>query len=442
LRNFDKITSFQELNEPSYSYNFNLTSMNCRFCKEPLDNKFVDLVNCPPSNSFLSADQLNEPEVFYPLTIYACNKCHLVQVDEFKKAVDIFNDEYVYFSSYSKSWVEHAKHYVEDMIKRFGFNGNSTVIEIASNDGYLLQHFRDRGVPVLGIEPTHNTANVAILKGIPTLTEYFGSEFATELSKKGTKGNLLIGNNVLAHVPDIDDFVEGLKIALRKDGIVTMEFPHLMRLVENCLFDTIYHEHYSYLSFTTVSKIFEAHGMKMFDVEEMPTHGGSLRVFAKHKKDNGKEISPNVQAMLDTEETHGITTREYYGNFQARVDEIKYNLLEFLLEQRRHDKKVIGYGAAAKGNTLLNYTGIKGNDLIKFVVDAAPSKIGKFLPGSHIPVLEESHIKEYKPDYIIILPWNLREEIMEQLNYVREWGCKFIVFVPKIEILEPVSASV
>jgi 2-polyprenyl-3-methyl-5-hydroxy-6-metoxy-1,4-benzoquinol methylase len=414
--------------------------MNCRFCKEPLDNKFVDLVNCPPSNSFLSAHQLNEAEVFYPLTIYACNKCHLVQVDEFKKAVDIFNDEYVYFSSYSKSWVEHAKHYVDDMIQRFNYGKDSLVIEIASNDGYLLQHFVDRGVPVLGIEPTKNTANVAILKGIPTIMEYFGAKYAKKLSHKKRKGNLLIGNNVLAHVPDIDDFVEGLKIALRKDGVVTMEFPHLMRLVENCLFDTIYHEHYSYLSFTTVKKIFEAHAMQMFDVEEMPTHGGSLRIFAKHAKDKTKEISPRVDAMLVKEEEAGMTTREYYANFQSRVNDIKYNLLGFLLEQKRKGKKVIAYGAAAKGNTLLNYAGVKGDDLIKFVVDAAPSKIGKFLPGSHIPVLDEAHIKTYQPDYIIILPWNLKAEITEQLSYVGDWGCKFAVFIPGVEILEPQGA--
>ncbi|MBA4053427.1 MAG: SAM-dependent methyltransferase, partial [Marivirga sp.] len=362
--------------------------MNCRFCKEPLYNKFVDLVNSPPSNSFLSFDQLNEPETYYPLTIYVCSKCYLVQVDEYKKAEDIFNSEYVYFSSYSKSWVEHARQYVEDMIKRFGFNEKSYVIEIASNDGYLLQHFRDRGVPVLGVEPTKNTANVAILKGIPTITEYFGSAFAKKLNHQRRKGDLLIGNNVLAHVPDIDDFVEGLKVALRRDGVVTMEFPHLMRLVEDCQFDTIYHEHYSYLSFTTVQKVFAAHALELFDVQEMPTHGGSLRIFAKHKKDTQKKITPNVQAMLDKETAAGITTAEYYQNFQARVDAIKHELLGFLHDQTRAGKKVIGYGAAAKGNTLLNYAGIKGDDLIKFVVDAAPSKQGKYLPGSHIPVYD------------------------------------------------------
>ncbi|HEX6890661.1 MAG TPA: class I SAM-dependent methyltransferase [Chryseolinea sp.] len=411
--------------------------MNCRFCKEPLTHKFVDLINCPPSNSFLSLEQLNEPEIYYPLTIYACSNCHLVQLDEYKKPEEIFNSDYVYFSSYSKSWVQHARHYVEDMIERFKYNENSFVIEIASNDGYLLQHFRDRGVPVLGIEPTKNTANVAILKGIPTISEYFGSAFAKKLKQQRQKGNLLIGNNVLAHVPDIDDFVEGLKLALRRDGVVTMEFPHILRLVEDCQFDTIYHEHYSYLSFTTVKKVFEAHDLDMFDVQEMPTHGGSLRIFAKHKKDTNKKILPSVNAMLAKEEAAGITTSEYYRNFQTGVDAIKNDLLAFLLEKHKAGQKVIGYGAAAKGNTLLNYAGIKGDALIKFVVDAAPSKQGKYLPGSHIPVFDESKIREYKPDFIIILPWNLKEEIMEQLAYVNEWGCKFVTFVPGVQIYNP-----
>jgi hypothetical protein len=290
---------------------------------------------------------------------------------------------------------------------------------------------------VLGIEPTKNTANVAVLKGIPTISEYFGSDFAVTLKNKRKKGNLLIGNNVLAHVPDINDFVEGLKIALRKNGVITMEFPHLLRLIEDCQFDTIYHEHYSYLSFTTVKKIFEAHALEMFDVQELPTHGGSLRIFAKHKKDVGKAISPNVKAMLEKESKAGITTPEYYQNFQERVDKIKDQVLSFLIEQKKEKKKVIAYGAAAKGNTLLNYAGIKGTDLIQFIVDAAPSKQGKFLPGSHIPVFAESKIRENRPAYIIILPWNLQEEIMEQLSYVSEWGCQFVVFIPQLQTFIP-----
>ncbi len=408
--------------------------MNCRFCKEPLVNKFVDLINCPPSNSFLSLEQLNEPETYFPLTIYTCGKCHLVQVDEYKKAEEIFNSDYVYFSSYSTSWVKHALRYVEEMIERFKYNENSSVIEIASNDGYLLQHFRNRGVPVLGIEPTQNTANVAILKGIPTISEYFGSDFAKKLKQQGQDGDLLIGNNVLAHVPDIVDFVGGLKIALRPQGVVTMEFPHILRLVEDCQFDTIYHEHYSYLSFTTVKAVFESHALEMFDVQEVSTHGGSLRIFAKHKEDANKKVMPSVKAMLAKEEAAGVTTSEYYQNFQSRVDDIKNDMLTFLLEKCKAGQKVIGYGAAAKGNTLLNYAGIKGDNLIKFVVDAAPSKQGKYLPGSHIPVYDESKIKEYKPDFIIILPWNLKEEIREQLAYVAEWGCKFVTFIPDVQV--------
>ena len=410
--------------------------MNCRFCKKPVTVKFTDLINCPPSNSFLTLEQLNEPETYYPLTVYVCENCYLVQVDEFKKAREIFNSDYVYFSSYSKSWVEHARLYVENMIERFGFNEKSFVIEIASNDGYLLQHFKNKNVPVLGIEPTKNTANVAILKGIPSITEYFTADFAYKLSQKRKKGNLIVGNNVLAHVPDIDDFVEGLKLALRRNGVITMEFPHLLQLVENCQFDTIYHEHFSYLSFTTVKKIFEAHALELFDVEEQPTHGGSLRIFAKHKKDINKQISPRVKEMLLKESTAGITTMEYYQNFQSRVDTIKYNLLTFLLEQKKAGKKVVGYGAAAKGNTLLNYAGVKGDDLIQFVVDAAPSKQGKYLPGSHIHVRNEEDIKTTRPDYVIIFPWNLKEEIMQQLSYVAEWGGQFVVFVPDLQILK------
>jgi 2-polyprenyl-3-methyl-5-hydroxy-6-metoxy-1,4-benzoquinol methylase len=408
--------------------------MNCRFCKNPLLTKFVDLINCPPSNSFLTAKELDEPEKYYPLTIYVCDKCYLVQVDEYKKAKEIFNGDYVYFSSYSKSWVEHARKYVDCMIERFGFNQKSLVVEIASNDGYLLQHFKEKGVPVLGIEPTKNTANVAILKGIPTIIDYFGSAFANTLIQSEQKADLLIGNNVLAHVPDIDDFVYGLKTALAPGGVITMEFPHVLRLIEECQFDTIYHEHYSYLSFTTVQKIFKSHQLELFDVEEHPTHGGSLRIFGRHTDDTQKQISPRVYEMVAKEQAAGITSLEYYGNFQVRVNQIKDKLLMFLMEKKKEGKTVIGYGAAAKGNTLLNYAGVKGNDLIKFVVDAAPSKQGKFLPGSHIPVYSEHKIREHRPDYIIILPWNLKEEVMEQLSYVMEWGCSFVVFIPELKV--------
>jgi len=408
--------------------------MNCRFCSAPLSNKFVELVNSPLSNAFLSKEQLNQAEVYYPLTIYACSKCHLVQVDEYKSAREIFDGDYVYFSSYSTSWVAHAKRYVESMIKRFGFNKNSLVIEIASIDGYLLQHFNNEGVPVLGVEPTSNTAKVAIEKGIPTVTEYFTTDFAKQLVSQGKTCDLVLGNNVLAHVPDINDFVEGLKTVLKPTGIVTMEFPHLYRLVEDCQFDTIYHEHYSYLSFTTVQKVFAAHGLEMFDVEEQPTHGGSLRIFAKNAADKSKDISPNVAKMLKKEADAGMLTDDYYKNFQQRVNVIRNAFWKFLIESQENGKKVIGYGAAAKGNTLMNYAGVKGDDLIRFVVDAAPSKQNKFLPGTHIPVYDQSKIREFKPDYVIIFPWNLKAEVMNQLSYINEWGGQFVTFIPKLQI--------
>jgi disulfide oxidoreductase YuzD len=413
---------------------WNTTPMNCRYCKQPLEDKFVDLLDSPPSNAFLTIEQLNEPELYYPLVVYVCHHCHLVQIDELKKATEIFDGHYAYFSSYSRSWVLHARRYVEYMIERFGYDQNSFVIEVASNDGYLLQHFKDRGVPVLGIEPTQNTANAASVKGIPTIVDYFGSRLANELQIRCQEADLLIGNNVLAHVPDIGDFIEGFKVALRRNGVITMEFPHLLRLVENCEFDTIYHEHYSYLSLTTVKRILDAHALELFDVQELPTHGGSLRIFARHKKDRSKCVLPSVQVMLDQEEAAGMTSREFYRGFQSRVDQIKFDVLGFLLEQNREGKCVAGYGAAAKGNTLLNYCGVKGTDLIRFVVDASPIKQGKFLPGSHIPVCSEERIRAERPDFIIILPWNLREEIMEQLAYVRDWGCRFVVCIPKLEI--------
>jgi 2-polyprenyl-3-methyl-5-hydroxy-6-metoxy-1,4-benzoquinol methylase len=409
--------------------------MNCRHCKRELKNIFVDLISCPPSNSMLKREQLNEPEIFYPLTIFVCDNCKLVQADEIKKAEDIFNSEYTYFSSYSTSWLNHAKNYVDMMMERFGFDAESQVIEIASNDGYLLQYFLEYNVPVLGVDPAANTAAVANQKGIPTIIDFFGSDFAqTQLVKKGIKGDLIIGNNVLAHVPDINDFVKGLKIALKKDGIITMEFPHLLKLVKECQFDTIYHEHFSYLSFTAVKRIFEYQELQIFDVEKIATHGGSLRIFAKHVADKSKNISSNVENLLNKEKTAGILSLEYYLNFQERVDDIKYAVMDFLIQQKKRGKKVIGYGAAAKGNTLLNYCGIKGTDLISFMVDASPHKHNKYLPGSRIPVLGLESIEKHKPDYVIIFPWNLCQEIRQQLHHIADWGGKFVVFIPKITI--------
>lgn len=408
--------------------------MECRFCKHHVTTEFADLVNSPASNSYLTAEQLNEPEVFYPLKVMVCEKCFLVQVDEYKKSSDIFNSEYAYFSSFSSSWLAHSKKYTEMMIARFGYNENSLVAEVASNDGYLLQYFKEKNIPVLGIEPTANTAAVAISKGIPSVVDFFGVRLAKQLVSEGKKADLLLGNNVLAHVPDIMDFVGGMNVILKENGVITMEFPHLYQLVLNNQFDTIYHEHFSYLSFTTVSRIFEANNLVMFDVEEVPTHGGSLRVFAKHKNDPSKTISDSVVNMLKKEKDAGMLNIDYYKNFQVKIEGVKNDLLEFLLIQKRAGKKVAAYGAAAKGNTLLNYCGIK-NDMISFVVDANPAKQIKYMPASHIPILTEERIKNDKPDYIIILPWNIKEEIVKQLDYVKTWGCKFVVPIPKLQVI-------
>ncbi len=407
--------------------------MQCRFCKTELEHVFIDLVNSPASNSFLSKEQLNEPETFYPLKVYTCHQCFLVQVDEYKKSDAIFDSNYVYFSSYSNSWLKHAKAYTDMMTDRFGYNENSLVIEVASNDGYLLQYFKEKNIPVMGIEPTANTAEVAIGKGIKTVIEFFGAELADRFANNwDVKADLLLGNNVLAHVPDIVDFVLGMKLILKDTGVVTMEFPHLMQLVDNNQFDTIYHEHFSYLSFHTVKEIFASQGLEMFDVEEIPTHGGSLRIFAKHAEDDTKTISDNVARLLKKESDKGLNTLAYYDNFQQKALGVKLGITEFLIRQKRAGKKVAAYGAAAKGNTLLNYCGIK-NDLIDFVVDANPHKQNKFLPASHIPVVAEEYLKQAKPDYVIILPWNLKDEIADQLSYIREWGGKFIIPIPALQ---------
>lgn len=409
--------------------------MNCRFDNTPLTEEFVDLGFSPPSNSLLTFSQLNEPEIYYPLKLYVNERTFLVQIDEHKKAEEIFSDDYVYFSSFSSSWLEHSKKYVGQMTQRFELTQHSQVIEIASNDGYLLQYFKEKGIPTLGIEPTRSTADVAQQKGIETWVEFFGVELANRLVKENRKADLLLGNNVLAHVPNLNDFIAGLKIALKSDGVITMEFPHLMQLVENNQFDTIYHEHFSYFSFFTVQHIFKAHGLVLFDVEEIPTHGGSLRIYAKHAEDTTKVISDNVDKLLTKEFEKGMNTLDYYKNFQEKVNKVKYDFLEFLLEQKKLGKKVVAYGAAAKGNTLLNYCGIK-KDLISFVVDKSPHKQGKFLPANHIPIVSENMLREEKPDFIVILPWNIKEEIMKQLHYAKEeWQVKFVTIIPKLEII-------
>jgi len=410
--------------------------MNCRHCNTELTNVFADLDYSPISNDMLTAQQLHAPETYYPLKIFTCSSCFLVQVDEMEKADQIFDEEYTYFSSYSTSLLAHSKKYVEMMIDRFGFNEQSQVIEIASNDGYLLQYFKAHNVPVLGVDPTANTAKVAAEKGIKTMVDFFGADFAKEkLVGNGIKADLILGNNVLAHVPDINDLVQGMKVALKDDGVITMEFPHLVRLVEDCLFDSIYHEHFSYLSFYTVNRIFESQGLQMFDVEIVPTHGGSLRIFAKHKEDQTKAISPNVAALLNEEIKKGVNSLSYYVGYQERIQQIKYDTWTFLIEQQKKGKTVVGYGAASKGNTLFNYCGIKGVDLIKFVVDLSPHKQNKYLPGSHIPVVDEQTLKDEKPDYVIIIPWNLTDEISNQLSYIRAWDGKFVKFIPELTII-------
>lgn len=409
--------------------------MQCRFCKTSLSHVFIDLINSPASNSFLTKEQLNEPETFYPLKIYTCPSCFLVQVDEYKKSDAIFNSDYVYFSSYSSSWLQHAKAYTEKMTRRFGLNHNSKVVEIASNDGYLLQYFHEKNIPVLGIEPTANTAEVAVKKGIETVVDFFGVKLAKELVSKNIAADLLLGNNVLAHVPDILDFTGGMKIILANEGVITMEFPHLMQLVDNNQFDTIYHEHFSYLSFGTVQKIFVSQGLELFDVEEIPTHGGSLRIYAKHVEDKSKTITDNVGKLLKKEADKGMNNIAFYNGFQAKALKVKLDLTEFLIGAKRNNKKVAAYGAAAKGNTLLNYCGIK-NDLIDYVADANPHKQNKWLPASHIPVVNEAHLKNDKPDYVIILPWNLKDEVMAQLSYIKQWGGAFVIPIPALQIIK------
>jgi 2-polyprenyl-3-methyl-5-hydroxy-6-metoxy-1,4-benzoquinol methylase len=408
--------------------------MKCRFDGKEINHQFVDLGFSPPSNSFLTTAQLNEAEVYYPLKLYVSERSFLVQVDEYKQATEIFSNDYVYFSSFSTSWLAHSKGYVDMMTKRFGYNENSLVIEIASNDGYLLQYFKEKNVPVLGIEPTAGTAKVAAEKGIHSLIEFFGVALAERLVKEGKQADLLLGNNVLAHVPDINDFVGGLKLALKCGGVITMEFPHLLQLVAFNQFDTIYHEHFSYLSLLAVQQIFSHHGLEIFDVEELPTHGGSLRIFAKHQEDQKHAISDNVKAIEDKEIAAGMNTLGFYQGFQEKVINIKNGFLRFLLEAKSRNKKVAGYGAAAKGNTLLNYCGIK-TDLIDFVVDRNPNKQNKFLPGSHIPVVDEQKLVTEKPDYVVIFPWNIKDEVVEQLKYVREWGGKFVIAIPETTVI-------
>ena len=404
----------------------------CRFCGAGLEHTFVDLGMSPLCESILRADQLNQMEPFYPLHVYVCGECFLVQLQEYVSPETIFSD-YAYFSSYSDSWLAHAKNYADKMVRLFELNRKSLVVELASNDGYLLQNFLNLSIPALGIEPAANVAQVAVSKGVPTLVRFFGREMASELAADGKLADLLLGNNVLAQVPDLNSFVAGMKILLKPRGVITMEFPHLLRLMQENQFDTIYHEHFSYFSLWTAEKIFAAHGLVLFDVEELSTHGGSLRIYVRHAGDTSKPVSSRVEDLRARELAGGVNSLETYATFDEQVKETKRGLLDFLIRARREDKRVAGYGAPGKGNTLLNYCGIR-TDFLEYTVDRNPHKHGKFLPGTHIPVYPPERISETHPDYVLILPWNLKEEIMEQNAYVREWNGRFVVPIPEVKV--------
>jgi 2-polyprenyl-3-methyl-5-hydroxy-6-metoxy-1,4-benzoquinol methylase len=407
--------------------------MDCRFCHQPLEHVFLSLGSFPLSNSYLTKEQLHQREIFYPLEVYVCQTCFLVQLQEYETPEAIFGD-YAYFSSYSESWLKHSKDYVDKMTRLFGIDTRSYVIEIASNDGYLLQYFVEKGIPVLGIEPALNVAKVANKKGIPTETIFFGTETAKRIAAGGRCADLLLGNNVLAHVPNLNDFVKGLKILLKPKGIITMEFPHLLRLMEETQFDTIYHEHFSYFSFITVERLFKAHGLTIFDVEELATHGGSLRIYARHTEEKTKPTAERVRQLKQKEMEAGYGDIRHYLGFQEKVTEMKKDILKFLIQAKEEGKSIVGYGAPAKGNTLLNYCGIR-TDFIDYTVDRNPHKQGFYLPGSHIPIAAPSKIRETKPNYVFILPWNLKDEIIEQMAFIREWGGKFVIPIPRIQVM-------
>ena len=408
--------------------------MECRFCNTHLRHLFLSLGAAPLSNSYLTGEDLQKMEPHYPLDVYVCHNCLLVQLEEFEKAQDIFHAGYAYFSSYSDSWLKHCENYVDMMVERFGLNEAKFVVEIASNDGYLLQYFKKYNVPILGIEPAANTARVAREKGIPTEISFFDQVYAQGMLRAGRQADLIIGNNVLAHNPNLNDFVRGLKTALKPDGLITMEFPHLARLMEETQFDTIYHEHFSYFSFLAVEKIFREHGLAVFDVEELPTHGGSLRIFAAHAEDAGKSFSPRVGALRARELENGYGSIDHYLGFQKKVQAVKRSLLQILIGIKNEGKKIVGYGAPAKGNTLLNYCGIR-TDFLDYTVDRSPHKQNCYLPGSRIPIKHPDRIREDKPDYVLILPWNIKEEIMEQMKHVREWDGRFIVPIPHVHVI-------
>ena len=403
----------------------------CRFCNSILDPIFLDLGKTPLANSFLSESDLQKDEPFFPLQVYVCNECYLVQLKQFKTPDEIFS-EYAYFSSYSM--LEHAENYVEMILKRFHFNENSLVVELASNDGYLLQYFKKKQIPFLGIEPAENVAKSAIKNDIPTIIDFFSEDLAINLKNDGKQTDLIIANNVLAHVPELNKFVKGIKILLKDNGIATIEFPHLLNLIEKNQFDTIYHEHFSYFSLFTAMKVFSHHNLEIFDVEEISSHGGSLRLYVKHTINNHLSITSNVKMILNKEQEYGLDDINTYNNFSKRVMEVKGKLREFLLASKKTGKKVIGYGAPAKGNTLLNFCKID-QSMLSYTVDKSIQKQGLYLPGTHIPIKSPEEIKKSKPDYLLILPWNLQEEIMTEMSFIREWGGKFIIPIPEVHVI-------
>lgn len=404
----------------------------CRFCAAPLSHSFVDLGMSPLCESFLDAGQLDRMEPFYPLHVYVCGRCFLVQLRQYVTPEHIFSD-YAYFSSYSSSWLEHARIYAGKMVERFDLGPQSFVVELASNDGYLLRNFVAKRIPCLGIEPAANVAEAAIEEGVPTLVRFFGAETARELAAQGKQADLLLGNNVLAHVPDINDFVAGMRLLLKPRGVITMEFPHIMRLMTENQFDTIYHEHFSYLSLLTVEQVFAAHGLTLFDVEELPTHGGSLRIYAGHAGEGGRPVAASVPSLRAREEAAGLARLESYASFGEQVRETKRQLLEFLIDAKRCGKSIAGYGAPGKGNTLLNYCGVR-TDFLDYTVDRNPRKQGKFLPGTHIPIHHPDHVRETRPDFLLILPWNLKDEIMKDMAFIRDWAGRFVVPIPSVRV--------
>jgi hypothetical protein len=407
---------------------------SCRFCGAALRHSFVDLGMSPLCESYLRVDQLNQREPFFPLHVYVCERCFLVQLQEYVRVEEIFT-EYAYFSSYSDSWLDHARRYTELMIERFALDANRFVVELASNDGYLLRNFVMRGIPCLGIEPAANVAAVAVRQGVPSRVAFFGKALAEELTREGIRADLLLGNNVLAQVPDINDFVAGMAVLMKPTGVLTMEFPHLVQLMKQNQFDTIYHEHFSYFSLLSAEKIFAAHGLVLFDVEELPTHGGSLRIYGRHERDGSKPVSDRVHALRGVEEQLGLNAIDSYATFEQQVRQTKRNLLEFLISAKNAGKSVAGYGAPGKGNTLLNYCGIR-TDFLDYTVDRNPYKHGRFTPGTHIPIFPPDKIDETKPDYVLILPWNFKDEIVSQMARIRSWGGRFVVPIPSVQIID------